>query len=116
CCWHSLHRRKRLKIHHDIIYTTAQLVIHSSKEKKSDESQVFDTIPADLRGYRKAMPRKESNRGQNRGRNMVATSTPELKRIKMAAVNYKSKPSLPPSVRVKKHLVFNDDDSASDIS
>lgn len=59
------------------------------------------------------MQRKESNRGRKRGRSMVATSTPELQRIKMAAVK-KIKPSVPPSV--KKHLIFDDDDSASDIS
>ncbi|GFO01393.1 tigger transposable element-derived protein [Plakobranchus ocellatus] len=68
------------------------------------------TSPEMFRGYPKAQPRKQSNRGRKRGKAMVATSTPEMKRIaaEEAARNVKA------SAKIKKTL-FVDDSSDSDM-
>ena len=51
----------------------------------SSSSHHFSVTPEALFGYAKAPPRKNNSRGRKRGKSMVATSTPELKKIKEAA-------------------------------
>ncbi|GFO02509.1 pogo transposable element with krab domain [Plakobranchus ocellatus] len=74
--------------------------------------------PADLRCYAKAPSRKESSRGQKRGKSMVATSTPEIKRIKEEALKKMQKTQKSQAAVSSRRLTFDveDDDSASDIS
>lgn len=70
------------------------------------------TSPDMFRGYPKAQPRKQSNRGRKRGKAMVATSTPELKRIQAEETARHGKKAK----KVKKSLFLNpDSDSDMDI-
>ncbi|GFN80397.1 pogo transposable element with krab domain [Plakobranchus ocellatus] len=68
--------------------------------------------------YSQAPSRKASSRGRKRGKSMVATSTPEMKRIKEEALKKMQKTQKSQAAVSSRRLTFDveDDDSASDIS
>ena len=79
--------------------------------EKPDASSIFAVTPEEIRGYPKAPARKESSRGRKRGKTMIATSTPEMKRIREEAENKATKSKNPPQKRL-----FAEEDDVSDIS
>ncbi|GFO15602.1 LOW QUALITY PROTEIN: tigger transposable element-derived 4-like protein [Plakobranchus ocellatus] len=76
-------------------------------------STVFAVTPEDIHAFPKAPERKESARGKKRGKTMIATSTPEMTRLKEEAEKKKGR-----SLKVPAKKLFDvvDDDSASDMS
>lgn len=64
---------------------TTQIPASSNTQVNTSNATKEDTVmisPQELRPFPKAPPRKETKRGRKRGKTMVATSTPELKRMR----------------------------------
>jgi hypothetical protein len=63
---------------------------------------MFDFSPEDVRGYPKADKRKTERKGHTKGKNIVATNTPEIKSIVQNKNNRKKASRVNKSLFVKK--------------
>ena len=82
----------------------------TSKQGGTQKTPSNFISPEAFRGFPKAEPRKPSNMGKKRGKTMIATSTPELKRIKNTKIERDGKTK---AVKAKKSL-FDESSSDSD--
>ncbi|GFR60711.1 hypothetical protein ElyMa_000086500 [Elysia marginata] len=74
----------------------------------------FSRSPVDVVGYPKAPERKQYTRGGERGRSMIATSTPEMCRLRLSLLEKETRPK---STSKPMKLLFGDQgDSDSDLN